>query len=226
MTRRGQRHIVVGDVHGCLDELLRLLDVLAFDAAADNLVFVGDLVAKGPDSQGVVALARALGALAVCGNHEDWLLRWQRAIVAGTPPPVLGPDHRAVADSLQAHDWAWLSALPLSLALEPELVVVHGGLRPGVAIAAQRPVDLLRGRSLTAAGEVSPNLHAGSPWAAHWMGPEFVFFGHDARRGLQQHPFAWGLDTGCVYGGQLSAAVWPERRLFAVPARRTYVQPK
>jgi hypothetical protein len=55
-----------------------------------------------------------------------------------------------------------------------------------------------------------------------YRGPQRVFFGHHATAGLQQHPFALGLDTGCVYGRELTACILPDRRLVSVPARRAY----
>ena len=108
--------IVVGDVHGCLDELRRLLATCGFQRG-DRLVLAGDLVAKGPDSQGVVQLAREEGALAVVGNHDDHVLR-ARAVALGTmPPPAKGvrAEHQVVADALGPDDWAYLEALPTFL---------------------------------------------------------------------------------------------------------------
>ena len=71
------RTLVVGDVHGCLDELRDLLDAVHY-SSADRLVFVGDLVDRGPDSVGVVRLAQDLGAVAVLGNHERKHLRYEQ----------------------------------------------------------------------------------------------------------------------------------------------------
>ena len=83
MPRPG-RTLVVGDVHGCVAELRALLDAVDFDDARDNLVFVGDLVNKGPSSLAVVRLARELGALGVRGNHDERALKhwrnWRRAL--------------------------------------------------------------------------------------------------------------------------------------------------
>lgn len=212
-----QRTVIIGDVHGCIEELDQLL-LSCGHGFSDRLVFVGDLIAKGPDSEAVVRRARELGALGVKGNHDEHVLRWYRRGPAA--PGALKPVHRQVAEALGPKDWAYLEALPLWLRLEEhEVIVVHGGLVPGVALEAQDPEDLLTLRSIDPHGRPSKRVDGGVPWASLWRGPETVVFGHDALRGLQRHPHAIGLDTGCVYGGQLSALVLPERRTVAVAAR-------
>jgi hypothetical protein len=210
-----RRTLVVGDVHGCREELEALLAAAGF-GAGDRLVLVGDLVFRGPDSQGVVQLARERGALAVLGNHDDHLLR----VRAGHPAKKKA---LAVAGSLSAADWAYLEALPLVREL-PELgaVVVHGGLLPGVPLAGQPRELLLNLRSLDAAGRPSTRVDGGVAWASRWEGPARALFGHDALRGLQRHPHALGLDTGCVYGKLLTGVWLPGDRLVQVPARRVY----
>lgn len=205
------RTLVVGDVHGCLAELKALLKKAGW-TPDDGLVLAGDLTAKGPDSRGVLALFRDTGARGVLGNHDAHLL----TLRAGRPG---GAHHRAVADSFSAEDWRTLEALPLYVDLPMHnALVVHGGLVPGVPLAHQERELLLNMRSFDAQGRPSKRVEGGTPWAAHWPGPRFVVFGHDAVRGLQRHPFALGLDTGCVYGGQLSAVWLPERTLVQVPA--------
>jgi hypothetical protein len=104
-------------------------------------------------------------------------------------------------------------------------VVVHGGLVPGVAIEKQERDHLLNLRSIAADGQPSKRIE-GNPWGALWPGPEQVVYGHDAIRGLQRHPFATGLDTGCVYGRALTALVLPAGELVSVPARRAYAPMK
>ena len=88
------RTIVVGDVHGCSAELEDLLERIGF-SSADRLVFVGDLVARGPDSRGVLALMRQLDATSVRGNHEGKLLAWRRRAIplgrVGKPEEIAGP---------------------------------------------------------------------------------------------------------------------------------------
>jgi hypothetical protein len=215
---------VIGDVHGCADELDDLL--LACGATADDrVVLVGDLVAKGPDSRRVVATARRLGALAVRGNHDERVLQHRRAVAAGLPPPRLKPAHQKVVESLEEPDWAYLEALPTWLELtELGVLVVHAGIVPGKPLAEQRTEDLLTMRTLRPDGSASSRLDEGEPWARHYMGPMHVVFGHDAVTGLQRHPFATGLDTGCVYGRALTALVLPGHSLVSVPARRAYVE--
>jgi hypothetical protein len=190
----------------------------------DRVVLAGDLVAKGPDSRGVVQLVREMGALAVLGNHDDFCLDvWRRRHEAEARRP-----RRWLLDTLDDTDWAFLESLPLFLRLGaereggPEAAVVHAGVVPGVPLEEQERDNLLSLRSMVGGSVPSRRLLMPWPWAAVWRGPEHIVFGHDAVRGLQQYPLATGLDTGCVYGRELTALELPSRHLHKVPARRRY----
>ena len=209
------RTIVVGDVHGCLWELERLLKKVGFEKG-DRLVMVGDLVAKGPDSQGVLELLREREALAVLGNHDAHLLRYRRG-------EEMKRHHEKVAGTLKKADWRWLEERPLYLRFEElGIAVVHGGLMPGVRLKKQKREHLLNLRSIDEDGGPSSRVDGGEPWGRHWKGPEKVLFGHDALRGLQRWRYATGLDTGCVYGRRLTAALFPGAKLAFVEAKRIW----
>jgi hypothetical protein len=227
------RTVIVGDVHGCSDELERLLSHVGF-GEGDRLLLVGDLVARGPDPRGVLDLLRALGGRAVRGNHEDKLLRWRAARFRGEVTP-LGPAHRETARVLRERDWELLADLPLWIDLPDHGVrVVHAGLAPGVPMERQQPRTMMFIRCLGPGGEPVEQRDGGFvPWAARYDGPPHVVFGHNAASEPQIHPYATGIDTGCVYGGRLTAMVLragehppraPDRRdaLVSVPARRAY----
>jgi hypothetical protein len=160
----------------------------------------------------------------VLGNHDAKVL----SIGPDGPSAENGASkkHLAVAKMLRPKDWTYLQSLPLYLAL-PELttVVVHAGLVVGLPLDQQPRSLVINMRSITPTGEPSKQVDAGAPWASLWPGPAHVVFGHDAIRGLQQYPFATGLDTGCVYGRSLTALILPERRLVSVTARRAYAAP-
>jgi len=215
------RTLFIGDVHGCAEELDALLNVCGH-RQGERVVLVGDLVAKGPDSAGVVRRARERGMLAVRGNHDEHVLRWR----AGKMPKgkKLKPEHKQVLETLTDEDWEYLESLPWHRHF-PELNVrvVHGGLVPGVALEEQDPALMLNLRSITPQGEPSKKLEDGVPWASLWKGPELVIFGHDALRGVQRYPYAIGLDSGCVYGRRLTAYVLPDDRFYSVEAKRVYM---
>ena len=220
------RTIIIGDVHGCLDELVRLVRTCG-GVRDSRLVLVGDLVAKGPDSLGVLQWAREAGALAVLGNHDAHLLTLNPD-AADDEAKKKRPKLERLAATLTPADWQWLGALPLTRTFAPgeadaqdSVVIVHGGLVPGVAIDKQERKYLLNLRSITDDGDPSNKIE-GTPWGVRWRGPAHAVYGHDAVRGLQQHKHATGLDTGCVYGRALTALILPERRLVSVPARHEY----
>jgi serine/threonine protein phosphatase 1 len=173
---------VIGDVHGCLSELEELLARLS-PADDEALVFVGDLVRKGPDNHGVVDLVRSRDNMfTVRGNNEEKILR-------GEKDP----------DDLTAADREWIENRPVAISWEGHLVV-HGGVDPRKPLAAHDVDDLQNTRSLSPEGGYERPF-----WWERYDGPDRVFFGHTplAAPVLREH--AVGLDTGCVYGGELTA---------------------
>lgn len=221
------RTLIIGDIHGCANEFRELLYSCDI-TPEDDVILVGDLVNKGPDSAGAVATARQFGAKMVRGNHEARLLAL-RERARRTP---VSAETRAYLESFSPADWAYLESAPLQLILPlkvrldertfPSVRVVHAGVDPSRSPLAQDPSVLMNIRTFD---DSTPSPRPfGTPWASHYTGPELIVFGHDARRMLQRHPFALGLDTGCCYGGELTGALIQdgELRILSVPARRVY----
>lgn len=207
--------LIVGDVHGCADELEELIA----RAAPSKVVLVGDLFTKGPDPAGVWRVVRDGGFEAVVGNHDERLLR----IVDGARA---GDDKgRKTVERLDAVDktWLpWLRTLPLFREVEG-YVVVHAGLHPsGDRARTSRPMALtMRRWPFDGNGDDRPF------WWQLYEGTQGVVFGHDAARGhvrieREGKPLLVGLDTGCVYGGKLSGWFPETDTLVQVDARRTY----
>lgn len=215
---RGSRTVVVGDVHGCIHELRDLLAKCEFRKGTDRLVFVGDLVGKGPDSAAVVQLALDHGAETVRGNHDHNVLTY-----AWGQPQFPNEDHEQVSRTLSEEQVAYLASTPFHLDLpDHNVLVVHGGLLPGSDPSDMKPNDLMNMRNVLDDGSPYRFIDKGTPWAELWQGPRHVVFGHDALRMLQRYPHATGLDTGCCYGYELTALVLPRHRLVTVPARRAW----
>lgn len=218
------RVIAIGDVHGCLDELQALLRRCDY-RPGDQVVFLGDLVSKGPDSLGVVQMAREIGSIGVRGNHDFEVIRWHQAIKSGADPPVIGSEHYTIASTLSKADLKWMYSLPWYLSSkELGALFVHAGFVSGIRLGKQNPRLMMNMRSILPDGTVTSKFFNNWPWARLWDGPQTVLFGHDADRGLQQYEHAIGLDTGCVYGGRLTACILPEKRLVSVNAKREYFQ--
>ena len=238
-AKRSQRRIFVGDVHGCRVEFEQLLTRLRFDPAADQLHLVGDLVNRGPDSLGTLRLARALNAKIVLGNHDLHLLQVHAGSREQKPGDTLdellaAPDAGALC--------AWLAAQPFVRTLD-DIYVIHAGLHPAwtdpaAALAARDPIApdaaarfATRVRYCNAAGrqpvrEADHRKASFVPWFHHYdprrHGGRTVVFGHWAAMGLVEQTCLRGLDTGCVWGGRLTAWIAEDDRRVHVSAAQAY----
>lgn len=214
------RIIAIGDIHGCHEELALLLRRLD-PQPDDQLILLGDLVNRGPDSLKVLDLARAHRAIALLGNHELRLLEHRRS---GGQTKLKETDAATLA-ALRPEDWDFLEAMPLTHHL-PEIntVFVHGGFLPGQPWFKQTADVVTRVQVVDREGR--PRKRAECPegvlWADLWSGPPFVVYGHIPRPDLYKLKWSVGIDTACVMGGHLTAYVLPDRRFVQVRARRRY----
>ncbi len=189
---------VVGDVHGCIEELRTLWDRLD-PGARDLVVFVGDLVRKGPDSEAVVEfVAERDAAISVRGNNES-------KVVRGEVPT----------------DWSaavreTIASFPLVISWGTSMAV-HGGVHPAWDLPDHDPMDLLEMRAVPRG-----NSYEGPFWFDSYEGPPRIFFGHTVLAEPAVGEWAVGLDTGCVYGGALSAYDCSRDQIVSVDAQRTY----
>jgi predicted phosphodiesterase len=225
----GRRLLIVGDVHGCYDELVELLDTCGARDPNICIAFVGDLTNKGPKSSEVIKLVHQLGAYCVRGNHDEVSLRtWQLYTEGERSLPTKFQWLR----NLSKQEIQWYQGLPYSIRFPSrEVLLVHAGLIPEVPLNQQSYDDLLHLKEVTfdtktvtfSGCSSSPPPPNSQPWSQAWPGPDHIYFGHDARRFLQVHPFAIGVDTGCVYGGHLTAVFDDDRQKFIqVKARKIY----
>jgi len=217
------RNIVIGDVHGCLAELTDLLGKLQ-PGKDDRLIFLGDIVNRGPDSHGVVSLVRSLPPNTIClmGNHELRLLQYRKE----RESKILKDYDWETVRQLDEQDWRYLQDLKLTFYLpEFQTVCVHGGFLPDQPWDKQGAEIVTRIQVIDDDGKPRKRTEAptGRNWADMWKGPPFVVYGHTPRPDVYRRPWSLGLDTGCVYGGQLSACILPEREIVQVAAHRKYV---
>ena len=232
---------IIGDVHGCREELADLLGVLGYTDGGDGVrrhpagrtaVFLGDLVDRGPDTPGVLrtvmTMVAAGAALCVPGNHENKLMRALRGrdvrVSHGLAESLA--QLRAEPEEFRTRVIAFLDALISHYMLDGgRLVVAHAGLPAqmhGRASAAVRAFALY-GETTGETDEFG--LPVRYPWAQDYRGSALVVYGHTP----VPEP-AWVnntvcIDTGCVFGGRLTALRYPERELASVAARSQYYEP-
>ncbi len=209
------RTIVVGDIHGCYDELMALMEKVNL-GEKDRVVSVGDLITKGPKSREVLQLFMTDPRFStVIGNHDLALRRkWNGEDIE------LKPAQKETHKELRAEKDTYASffnRVPFTIDLDTHLVV-HAGLRPNVELYSQTSGDMTRLRTLGPDRE----SEEGTPWYHVYYGDKVVLFGHwpapEPRRGKK----AIGLDTGCVYGYNLTAYIIESDEFVTVAAKRAY----
>jgi len=239
---------IIGDVHGCYDELRELLAQLGYRveevAGADGpafrvshpegrrVVFLGDLVDRGPGITGVLRLVvdmvQAGVALCVPGNHEVKLLRKlhgrevkvshglaETLAQLETEPPVFRDRVAKFIDGLVSH----------FVLDDGRLVVAHAGMKESMQGRSSGAV-----RSFALFGETTGETDEfGLPvrydWASDYRGKAMVVYGHTPVPEAEWLNGTICVDTGCVFGGKLTALRYPERELVSVAAKQTYFEP-
>ncbi len=242
---------IIGDVHGCYDELCTLLEQLGYmrsgseyrHPAGRRIVFVGDLVDRGPHSVAVLELVLSMHAsgtaLLVLGNHDSRFLRWLRGknvrTAFGLAQTIAEfqtlPD--GSREALRKRVRQLFEEVPGYLILDGgQLVVTHGGI-------LDRMIGSWDGEiaSFCLYGEVEGYTSSGKPIRRDWAARRHVspgaldrrdapiiIYGHNVVSDLHWVNRTLDIDTGCVYGGRLSALRYPELEPVEVPAAQTYAQ--
>lgn len=237
--------VVIGDVHGCIDEFKELVGMFG---PSDKVIQLGDLMDRGPAPAECVKFAKQKGILVVASNHDDKHVRWRRHEKRkeefGTKNPMkpFSPDRMEEHRKLSDEEVDWLSKCPHVYMLQMggrQWAFVHGGLE-NVRMDAQDKRRVIRVRYVDrSSGLMVPpddenpceQPENSVPWYVGWTGSVSVAFGHMVvgRRPLLHETLTrvcLGVDTGCVYGGALTAAVIRDDGMFetfvSVPAKKLY----
>lgn len=240
---------LIGDIHGCAAELEELLGKLGYGIddrgpigqrsyrvtppEGRKIVFLGDLIDRGPRTQDVLRLVMSMcargDAYCVAGNHDDKYRRW----LNGNPVDI----SHGLEDTLQQasvqpegfrhHVRDFLDDLPSHLILdEGRLVVAHAGLREDLQGSQTRQARSFALYGATTGERDEHGYPVRGNWAAEYSGEATVVHGHVAEREIREENNVICLDTGCVFGGKLSAMRWPERDFVQVDAHDTYFRSK
>jgi predicted phosphodiesterase len=242
-----QRLVAIGDIHGCLQELEELLQLIQ-PSAKDLIVFLGDLVDRGPDSKGVVDCVRELQltypyVFSVLGNHDEKHVRfgYHNELTKHNPgyknPIRAGSFFEAIHLSLTQDDLIWMAGNPDSIVLSQRIILTHAGLLP-YAWRNQPTKGLIRNRYLDSKTLSPVNLVTRDEkpfcqpdnsvlWQKVWF-PQTgcVITGHIVVPEVQVLNNCHSIDTGCVFGGKLTAYVediaTKEIKYLSVKAHQIY----
>lgn len=212
------KQLIIGDIHGCYDELQALLDLVG-PSEADEIICVGDLFDRGPKPYQVHQFFTTHpNTHAIMGNHERKHLR---ASQGKTAPALSQIITRWQLDEHYKAVLAYIETMPLYIDL-PDATIVHAFWEPGVPLAEQREHVLVGVKS----GEEYLYDKYERPWYELYDGDKPLIVGHRDYTGVMKSMIyrdrVYGIDSRCVYGGALTGLLLPDFRLFSVPARKAH----
>jgi diadenosine tetraphosphatase ApaH/serine/threonine PP2A family protein phosphatase len=235
-----ERIIAIGDVHGCFDELMELLEKVGFySGQIDKILFVGDLIDKGPKSKEVIEWVKTWSSCCsvILGNHEEKHIRYQmhekRKIKNKNyqNPMIVHDDFLKTRQELLKitlfdpfkfmETW---NTYYYVLDAQNHLVV-HGGVFPEIKAEHMHPKVITRLRYLksdtemASLDEIEPHMPY---WTEKYKGPEKIIFGHQPFHTPYIASHAIGVDTGCVHGNKLTAYCLWDGSFVSVDARDSY----
>lgn len=201
-------------MHGCADELERIVDAFGFVRGTDTLYQTGDIINKGPDMLRAIKFVQQNGILTVRGNHEEHLIRMMEL-----PESEWTEKQRGRFAKLPLEHWKYILDEVKTWPLwrdTPHALLVHAGLEPGKTRLEDMDPKVL----------LSVRIWNDRPWFEQVSWPKTVVFGHWAKMGFVNRPGFIGLDAGCVYGKSLMAWCPEEDKFYEVPAAREYTPVK
>jgi serine/threonine protein phosphatase 1 len=202
--------IIIGDIHGCSREFSALLDKVAPNSD-DRLVLLGDLLNKGPDPVGVFQTFESLDCICLLGNHDYDHLKWKAGSV---PKPESVVTRESMPSGCYCRYLELVGKMPLFFENE-DLIAIHGALLNGRALPDQ-PIEVLTGE-----------INLERTWKDEVNLDRPLVAGHKRYSANQCEPYIvegkfYGIDTGCVYGGCLTALWMPSGKIMQVRAARDY----
>jgi protein phosphatase len=234
---------VIGDVHGCADELEILLDELGYGVSwgagahgvhvrapvGRKAVFVGDLVDRGPRTPDVLRIVMSMvasgAALCVMGNHDLKFKRWLagRSVELGHGLAVSAEQMKSEPEAFRKVVYAFLTQLPDYLCLDGHrLTIAHAGIEAWMIGQMSDRISAFCMFGDRAGTRDANGLSMRYNWAAEYNGTSMVVYGHTPVAAPARLNNSVCIDTGCCFGGSLTAMRWPEQTFVSVPALRTY----
>jgi bis(5'-nucleosyl)-tetraphosphatase (symmetrical) len=230
------RTICIGDTHGCLEEFDKLTKKIGYNPSNDRMILLGDLIDRGEHSVGMVKLAREMNLESVMGNHEYKFLKWFRDTGSNVNVYHKREHYTKFSDA----DINYISQMPPYIKID-NTIIVHAGLRAGISLENQSKEDLYHIRYMDAQskfinikkvaklGVAELGAHL---WTEYWTGPESIIYGHNSNINgpiideIAPGVMCIGIDTGCCFGGNLTAFILETKEIIQVKAKRIYYESK